>query len=87
MSPKGADFQSQQQRNKAPLLPNPRDFTQQNPLGVNPMRPMDPYSAAQPVMPGGTMPSHMQSYYSAPFQKHYDQLGELALIMCLTDGD
>lgn len=86
ISPKGADSQYQQQRNRAPLLPNPRDFTQQNPLGVNPMRPMDPYPGAQPVIPGG-MPSHMQSYYSAPFQKHYDQLGKLSLIMCLLSGD
>lgn len=74
ISPKGSDFQSQQQRNRPPLLPNPRDFTQQNPLGVNQLRPLDPFAAAQPVIPGGTMPSHMQPYYSAPFQKHYDQL-------------
>lgn len=86
MSPKGADFQSQQQRNRPPLLPNPRDFAQQNPLGVNQMRPMDPY-ATQPVIPGGTMPSHMQSYYSAPFQKHYDQLGKSALTTCTAHGD
>lgn len=87
MSPNGADFQSQQQRNRPPLLPNPRDFAQQNPLGVNQIRPMDHYSTAQPVIPGGAMPSHMQSYYSAPFQKHYDQLGKLISVMCLAHVD
>jgi hypothetical protein len=74
MSPKGSEFR---QRNQPPLLPHPRDFSQQNPLGVGPMRSMDPYaSASQSVMSGGTMAPHLQSYYSAPFQKHYDQLGK-----------
>lgn len=75
MSPKGTDFQAQQQRNRPPLLPHPRDFSQQNPLGVGQMRSLDSYAAAtQPVMAGGTMAPQLQPYYSAPFQKHYDQL-------------
>ncbi|OKL60297.1 hypothetical protein UA08_04072 [Talaromyces atroroseus] len=72
MSPKGSEFR---QRNQPPLLPHPRDFTQHSPLGVGQMRSMDSYaSATQSMMSGGAMTPHLQSYYSAPFQKRYDQL-------------
>lgn len=80
ISPKGPEFQAQQQRNRPPLLPNPRDFSQQNPLTMGQMRSMDSYAAAtQSVMAGGTMASQLQPFYSAPFQKHYDQLGKFSL--------
>lgn len=83
MSPKSTEFQSQQQRSRPPLLPLPRDFATQNSMGVNQnqMRQMDSYSAtAQPLVAAGTVPPQMQPYYSAPFSKHYNQLGELATL-------
>lgn len=76
LSPKAADFQAQQQRARPPLLPQPRDFTQQHAMGLPPVGSIDPYSAAtQSMMPGNTMASRMPAYYTTPFQKHYDQLG------------
>jgi hypothetical protein len=76
MSPKTTDFSAQQQRARPPLLPQPRDFSQQqHAMGIPQVGSMDPYGAAtQSMMPGNTMASRMPAYYPTPFQKHYDQL-------------
>ncbi|KAH8692698.1 hypothetical protein BGW36DRAFT_430451 [Talaromyces proteolyticus] len=78
ISPKNTEFQAQQQqRARPPLLPQPRDFAQQQPMGMPQVGPMDPYGAAtQSMMSANTMASRMPSYYATPFQKHYDQLGK-----------
>lgn len=77
MSPVGVEPRTQ-------LLPLPRNFNQASPpVGIHHSESADSKS----ILPAGTAPMAPRApaaYYPSPFQKHYDQLGKLALSLSLS---